>query len=97
MGNTLDGSDKTRQDKRKQNGNTVRWRGLSAGRIKILNANEDVRVGWRAYTNTRLINGTRFHFKDNKGRYTRPNQTRVDKTRHDKTRCDKTRQNKSYN
>ena len=54
---------------------------MSAGRIKILNANEDVRVGWRAYTNTRLINGTRFHFKDNKGRYTRPDQTRVDKTR----------------
>ena len=54
---------------------------MSAGRIKILNANEDVRVGWRAYTNTQLINGTRFHFKDNKGRYTRHYQTRVDMTR----------------
>ena len=40
---------------------------MSAGRIKILNANEDERVGWRAYTNRRLINGTRFHNKDKTG------------------------------
>ena len=49
-------------------GNTVRWRCLSAGRIKILNAYEDVGAGWRAYTNTRLVNGTRFHNKDEKGK-----------------------------
>jgi hypothetical protein len=68
---------------------------LSAGRIKILNANEDVRVGWRAYTNTRLINGTRFHFKDNKGKYTRPNQTRTDKKRPYKTRPEQPIRNKT--
>ena len=86
-----------REDKArtKQNGNTVRRRGLSAGRIKILNANEDVRVGWRAYTNTRLINGTKFHFKDNEGRYTRPGETREDKTRQNNTRQDMTSQDKT--